>query len=81
MKYILLFWCPVIHWMPSHRELATESIAKLQNLLAQLDGVCRQAAELSVEINAQMKDRARALRPAASDAKTPERRPVKRTRR
>jgi hypothetical protein len=64
--------------MPSHRELATENIQQLQRLLAQLDLVCRQAAELSVDINAQMKARARALRPAASDAPTPQRRARKR---
>jgi hypothetical protein len=64
--------------MPSQRELATESIAKLQNLLTQLDLVCRQAAELQAEINAQMRDRARAFRPAVSDAPTPRRRPTKR---
>jgi hypothetical protein len=65
--------------MPSQRELATESIIKLQNLLAQLDLVCRQAAELSHEIDAQMKDRARALRPAASDAPIPKRRVRRKT--
>jgi len=64
--------------MPSHRELALETIERLQDLLAELDHVCGQAAELSAQITAQLNEHAHAIRPAKSNARTPERRLVKR---
>ena len=64
--------------MPMHRELTNESIERLRGLLAQLDLVCREAAELSEQIAVQMKDHKHAMRSAASDAPSPEPRRVRR---
>jgi len=65
--------------MPTHRKLTDETIERLRALLAELDLVCQQAAELSVQVTAQMNEHKHAMRPAASDAPIPERRVRRKT--
>jgi len=62
----------------THHELTDASIDQLRKLLAQLDAVCQQAKELSAHINEEMAARARANRPAKSNAAKPKPRRVAR---